>query len=112
MLSCLFQVHAGVLLKLFNLILNSKNVLPECVVSLIVPIHKGGTKSDPLNYRRISVLSCLGKFFLLILNNRLVEFVLDNGILIQCLGTNYLKKLHGAGVKGNVFNIIRTIVHL
>ena len=71
------------LLKLFNLILDSGDVLPEWVVSVIVPIHKGAAKSDPSNYRGISLLSCLGKFFLSILNNRLAQFALDEGILSE-----------------------------
>ena len=56
MLACLVEVHPGVLLKLFNLILDSGDVLPAWVVSLIVPIHRGGAKSDPSNYRGISLL--------------------------------------------------------
>ena len=56
-------------------------MLSEWVISFIVPIHKGGAKSDPSNYRGVSLLSCLGKLFLSILNNRLEKFALDNGIL-------------------------------
>ena len=81
MLSCLVEVCPEVILKLFNLILDSGDVLPEWVISFIVPIHKGGTKSDPSNYRGVSLLSCLGKLFLSILNNRLEQFALDKGIL-------------------------------
>lgn len=81
MLSCLVEVCPELILKLFNLILDSGDVLPEWVISFIVPIHKGGSKSDPSNYRGVSLLSCLGKFFLSILNNRLEQFSLDNGIL-------------------------------
>ena len=83
MLACLVEVYPTMLLRLFNLILDSGDVLPEWVISFIVPIHKGGAKSDPSNYRGISLLSCLGKFFLSILNNRLAKFALDNGILSE-----------------------------
>ena len=155
MLVCLVEVYPTMLLRLFNLILDSGDVLPEWVISFIVPIHKGGAKSDPSNYRGISLLSCLGKFFLSILNNRLAKFALDNGILSEsqlgfirgnrtsdahiiirnlidkfCHKKNkkiyscfidlskafdtvprdiLLRKLQDVGIKGNVFNIIRSI---
>ena len=81
MLSCLLEVCPELILKLFNLILDSGDVLPEWLISFIVPIHKGGPKSDPSNYRGVSLLSCLGKLFLSILNNRLEQFALVKGIL-------------------------------
>ena len=37
----------------------------------IIPIHKSGDKDTPNNYRGICLLSCLGKLFTAILNNRL-----------------------------------------
>ena len=55
MISCLIEVCPEVILKLFNLILDSGDVLPDWVISFIVPIHKGGAKSDPSNYRGISL---------------------------------------------------------
>ena len=83
MISCLLNVHPGVLLKLFNLILDSDNVLPDWLISYIVPIHKDGSKSDPSNYRGISLLSCLGKLFWSILHNRLAKFTTDKKILSE-----------------------------
>ena len=83
MISCLVEVGPGVLLKLFNLILDSSCVLPDWVVSYIVPIHKDGMKSDPTNYRGISLLSCLGKLFLAILSNRLAKFTSETKILSE-----------------------------
>ena len=81
MILCLLEVSPGLLLKLFNLILDTGCVLPDWVMSYIVPIHKDGSKSDPSNYRGISLLSCLGKFFLSIVHNRLAKFTSDNNIL-------------------------------
>ena len=81
MISCLVEVCPEIILKLFNLILDSGDVIPEWLISFIVPIHKGGPKSEPSNYRGVSLLSCLGKLFLSILNHRLEIFTLDNGIL-------------------------------
>ena len=58
-------------------------MVPEWVVVLIVPIHKSGSKTDPSNYRGISLLSCFGKLFFSILNNRLMHFTTENNILYK-----------------------------
>ena len=81
MLSCLVDSTPLVLIKLFNLILDGGEVLPDWTTAYIVPMHKNGMKSDPLNYRGISLLSCLGKLFLSILNNRLLNFSIKHKIL-------------------------------
>ena len=81
MISSLVETHPEVILKLFNAILKSSEVLSEWVMGLIVPIYKKGSKSDPCNYRGITLMSCLGKLFLSILNNRLTQYVIKNKIL-------------------------------
>ena len=59
-------------LKLFNIILNSGCFPESWAEGLIVPIYKmKGSKNDPNNYRGITLLSCLAKFFNICLNNRL-----------------------------------------
>ena len=40
-----------------------------------------GSRADPENYRGISLLSCIGKFFTGILYNRLLKFCIENKIL-------------------------------
>ena len=42
------------------------------IEGLISPIHKGGDKKYPSNYRRITVLPSMGKLFETLVNNRLV----------------------------------------
>ncbi|XP_045461420.1 uncharacterized protein LOC123671552 [Harmonia axyridis] len=44
-------------------------------ISLITPIHKGGHKSDPGNYRPISTISVLAKLFEKVLCSRLVKYL-------------------------------------
>lgn len=46
----------------------------------INPVYKGD-HDDPANYRPITILSCLGKIFSVVLNNRLAMFVNENEIL-------------------------------
>ena len=48
---------------------------------LIVPIYKKGNTSEPENYRGVTLMSCLGKFFLSIINNRLMQYTIDKHIL-------------------------------
>ena len=83
MVACLVEIYPQLVLKLFNAILNSGEIMPEWVISYIVPIYKTGPKSDPSNYRGVSLLSCLGKFFLSILNKRLTKFAMEKGILSE-----------------------------
>ena len=51
MIASLVEIHPQLVLKLFNNILNSGEIMPEWVISYIVPIYKTGPKSDPSNYR-------------------------------------------------------------
>ena len=81
MIICLLESNRVVILKLFNNILLSNTPIIVWNNSLINPIHKKGSKLDPDNYRAISLLCCLGKFFSAILNQRLLKFVLDNNII-------------------------------
>ena len=81
MILCLVENYPQVILKLFNYILNHNEIMPDWMVGIITPIHKNGSKTDPSNYRGISLLCCFGKLFLSILNNRLRKFTIDNNIL-------------------------------
>ena len=83
MISCVIEVCPNLILKFFNIVLQSGEIIPDWLTSYIVPIHKSGAKSDPGNYRGVSLLSCLGKFFLSIINVRLLKFCIENGILSE-----------------------------
>ena len=69
---------------------------------MISPLHKSGSKSDPDNYRGISLLSCFSKFFTSILNQRLTKFAIENkifsnaqlGFLAGCKTSDGLLILH------------------
>ena len=47
----------------------------------IVPIYKGGDKTDPLNYRPVSLTSVLGKICETIIKERWVKYLEDNRII-------------------------------
>ncbi|KAK6185461.1 hypothetical protein SNE40_007689 [Patella caerulea] len=66
----------------FNLILNSGIVPASWTIGSIVPIYKKkGDCGLPENYRPITILSCLGKLFTSIINNRLNNFVDEHNLL-------------------------------
>ena len=70
--------------KSFNVIL-SKGVFPAFWSKrFIVPIYKTGNTDDPNNYRGICISSCLGKFFTLIMNERLNHYLEQHKILGRC----------------------------
>ncbi|MCG8110258.1 MAG: reverse transcriptase family protein, partial [Candidatus Thiodiazotropha taylori] len=71
--------------KLFNLIFD-KGIIPESwLIGNILPIYKNkGDSHNPENYRPITLLSCLGKVFTSILNNRLNQYAEDHEVLTDC----------------------------
>ena len=96
MLLCLYNVKPEIIKLLFNSILQNqmeyiRNIpitqkrlisfsLNKWSISVISPLHKKGSKLDPDNYRAISLLSCFGKFFLAILNQRITKFAIEQNI--------------------------------
>jgi hypothetical protein len=70
------SVLINVLVKLFNLVLLTGVVPRAWTDGVIKPIlKKKGSPDDPNNYRGITILSCLGKLFTAILNNRLNDYI-------------------------------------
>lgn len=67
--------------KLFNMIFDS-GILPDSwLVGIIKPIYKNkGNADDPSNYRPITILSCMGKLFTAVLNQRLTSFIEENNL--------------------------------
>ena len=47
----------------------------------ITPIFKSGDRFDSSNYRGITIMSCVGKLFNSILNNRLDTYLNENEII-------------------------------
>ena len=70
-----------VLLQLFNRILSMEYFPALWARGSITPVFKSGDINDVNNYRGITVLSCLGKLFTRIINDRLVKWVEKYNIL-------------------------------
>ena len=76
--NCMLPVYH----KLFNLVFESGTVPMSWTIGVIKPIYKKkGDPQNPDNYRPITIVSCLGKLFTSILNNRLNDYVEENSIL-------------------------------
>ena len=80
MLKCLLEARPDILKTVFNSILRNPSVIESWSISMINPIHKAGSKTDPDNYRGISLISCFSKLFSAILNIRLTQYAIDNEI--------------------------------
>ena len=64
------------ILKLFNTVLKTGLMPKDWLTSFISPAFKNkGSKSDPNNYRGISLISCIGKLFTALINYRVTQFV-------------------------------------
>ena len=72
------------LTTLFNTIFDSTDYPDDWAQGLVYPVHKKGDKSDPQNYRKVSLIPSLANFF---------ESVLEKKIVIQkCAVTMILYK--------------------
>ena len=66
----------SVFITLFNLVLESGFIPKSWTCGFIKPIYKNKfSGADANNYRGITILSCLGKLFTSVLNNRLNEYL-------------------------------------
>ena len=81
MISCLLEISPELFKSLFNELLQNPTVIDRWQISMITPVHKKGQKTNMDNYRGISLMSCFAKFFLSILNQRLLKFVIEKNIL-------------------------------
>ena len=71
-----------VILELFNQCLKKGEIPKNWKISKITMIpKKSDNKQDPLNYRPISLTSCICKFFEKIIRNRLQKFLEDRNLL-------------------------------
>ena len=72
------KVH---LTYIMNLIILNSSFPDSLKLANVTPVYKKGDKSDPTNYRPISVTPVLSKIFEKILVNQISKFLIDNEIL-------------------------------
>ena len=60
--------------ELFNQILETGSYPDQWKRGIIKPIFKSGAKSDPINYRGITLLNTIGKIFTSVINRRLLDW--------------------------------------
>ena len=71
-----------VIVKLFNVVLDSGVIPSEWTIGVIKPLYKNkGDINDVNNYRGITLLSCIGKLFTSVLNSRLYTYLTNENIL-------------------------------
>ena len=71
----IYRFFISVYEKLFNIIFDHGVISDIWLVGYIKPLYKNkGNKFDPKNYRPLTILSCLGKLFTAILNERLNNY--------------------------------------
>jgi hypothetical protein len=93
---------SDLILLLFNLILKSGKTPNNWSVGFICPVYKG--KGDMLNtdnYRGITMLSCFGKLFTSILNDRIHSFLDKNDLL----GTEQAGFRKGSSTLDHIFSL-------
>ena len=76
MIKAFGSLYTEFLSKLFSKILHEHKFPTLWITGLLLPVHKKGPKSLVKNYRGIMLLSCLGKLFTAILNERLITLEL------------------------------------
>ena len=72
------------LTHMFNVSLRTGRNPPDWKKSRVTPIFKSGDKTDPGNYRPISILSSVMKVFEKLLDKQVRQYLKDNNILSKC----------------------------
>ena len=72
-------------LKLFNLVFDTGHIPGAWSIGKIIPVYKQkGGPTDPSNYRPITLLSCMGKLFTTVINNRLQVYSEEHSKINNC----------------------------
>ena len=81
-----FIVLTAQLTYLFNLSL-AKEIFPDdWKIATIVPLHKGGSKDIPGNFRPVSLLPLPGKLLEKVVHANISSYLEENNYLVKCQG--------------------------
>ena len=84
MIRAFSEDHLHMLTQIFNVVLLSGHIPHDWLIRIIKPIYTNkGDINDPDNYRGITILSCLGKLFTSIINERLTAFINSKQIMSE-----------------------------
>ena len=83
MMKCSVHVLKSYLVRLFNCILDTGNFPRTWSESIIVPIYKRGDRTDPDNYRGITITSIFSKVFLHIVQDRIDQWLNTNDVIVE-----------------------------
>ena len=99
-IKCSIDIMIPLYIKLFNKVLDTGEIPDDWLTGMIIPIYKNkGSKEDANNYRGITLLSCVGKLFTAILNQRLTEFC-DNNLILKEIQAGFRK---GYSTSDNIY---------
>ena len=69
--------------QICNLSIKLSHFLKDCKVAKLKPLYKKGTKTDPKNFRPISLLPIVSKVFEKVIHDQTMEYLTDNNILYK-----------------------------
>ncbi|MEW8546068.1 MAG: reverse transcriptase family protein [Candidatus Thiodiazotropha sp.] len=96
------DIMIPIYIALFNLVLDTGLIPDSWLEGIIRPIYKrSGSPDEPENYRPITILSCFGKLFTSVLNQRLNEFLTHYNILEE----NQAGFRSGYSTTDHIFNL-------
>ena len=90
---------------LLNEIFSTSNYPKQWAEVYIFNIHKSGKVTDPFNYRGISVGSAMGKLLSIIMNNRVIRYLVKNNLLSEC----QIGFIKGCRTADHIF-VLRTLI--
>ena len=104
---CNLVVISSLILHIINLSILSKKV-PSCWKSVtLTPLHKEGDKTDPADYRPISILPVISKVLERVVHKQLYKYLSDNKVLSDA----QLGFRKGYSTSTCVLNLVDTIFH-
>ena len=77
------KVLATSIAQICNLSIKLSTVPDECKIAKLKPLYKKGKKTDPNNYRPISLLPVISKILEKVFHDQTMEFVTERKYLIQ-----------------------------